>query len=234
MTQLAKVLVVFVAAASLGFAAFAGAMSRGGVNWQGLASSSAIAGRVSIVRGDTGTYTATSRLSGQQIASSLNIAEVVGKSQKQILDDLKAELAAVQAEVANRTPQLATINTLSATDQAGLKRHAAVWTAQLEVLSAQIAQLTDEVATTGTKAQQLQDGLRELRYEVLRLRNQLELLRDDSFAAAAQRQALEFELLLLKENRLRLERRRRQLKAQLDGSYESPAATEPAAATAAE
>ncbi|MDX1970835.1 MAG: hypothetical protein SFV23_26955 [Planctomycetaceae bacterium] len=234
MTQLAKVLVVFVAAASLGFAAFAGAMSRGGVNWERAGNSPAIAGRVSISRGDTGTYTATGRLSGQQIASSVNLAEVVTKSQKQILDDLKAELTALQTEVSNRTPQLAAINTLTAADLAGLQRHSTAWAGQLQALSAEIVQLTDEVATTGTKAQQLQDAVRELRFEVMRLRNQLELLRDDSYAAAAQRKALEFELLLLKENRLRLERRQNQLKAQLSGSYEAAEAAEPAASTAAE
>ena len=57
------------------------------------------------------------------------------------------------------------------------------------------------------------------REEGYRLSNQLELLRNDKFAALQQQKVLEFELIRLEENRQRLQRRQKQLKQQLGDGY---------------
>lgn len=217
MTRLAKILVVFVAAASLSFAAFAAAMRSGGANWEALAASSAISERVAIVRGDTGTYTATARVKGDQIASSMNLADVVLKSQARVLSDMRSELQDLQTRITTLGPQQQVVASVVEVDRAGLDRHLQVWDTQLKTLDEQLTQLTDRLSMTGAQAQQLQAELREMRFEVLRLRNQLELLRDDSFAANEQKLALESELLLLKESRMRLERRQQLLQSQAAG-----------------
>lgn len=218
MTRFAKILVVFVAAASLGFAAFALAMFAGGPNWEALANDPAIRDKVAFSHSDTGTYSATMRVSGEQVASSQIQADVVLKAQQRVLSEMRTELQDIQARVATLTPQRQVVHDLVAVDLQGLQKHASLWATQLEQLSQQIAKMTDELGVTGAQALKLQEELKELRFEVLRLRNQLELLRDDLFVAETQRSALENELLLLEQNRQRLERRQEQLKQQLGSS----------------
>ena len=218
MTRFAKVFVVFVAAASLGFAAFALAMFAGGPNWQAWASDPAIADTISIVGSETGTYTATARVSGDQIASGTNLADVVLKVQARRLADLRTELQDLQDKMARFGPQRESVKQLIEMDEAGLKKHAELWASQLAALAQQITEMTDNLAQTGNEALQLQEQLKSLRFEVLRTRNQLELLRDDLYVAQVQQTALENELLLLQENRKRLERRQEGLKQQLDGA----------------
>ena len=55
----------------------------------------------------------------------------------------------------------------------------------------------------------------ERREEGFRLKNQLELLRNDLFASEQQRKALEDELVRSEENLKRLQRRERQLEQQI-------------------
>lgn len=217
MTRFAKLLVVFVAVASLGFAAFAGALRYGGPNWDELARAPGLYEKVTITRSDTGQYSGTMRVSGEQVGSSTNPAEVVTKAQAKVLGDLRTEMQDLSTQINNLTPQQTAVKDLIASDRRGLEQHAAIWTAQLQDLAQRIAKLTDELAAKGAEVKQLQDELIELRYEVLRLRNQLELLRDDLFAAEQQEQALKLELRRLQEDRLRLERRQQQLNQQLSG-----------------
>ena len=85
-----------------------------------------------------------------------------------------------------------------------------------------IQQLWDEMQAIGNQFSaltiQTQDVMRvgqERREEGYRLSNQLEILRNDKFAAAEQQRVLEDELVRLEENKRRLERRQNQLKQQL-------------------
>ena len=218
MTRLAKILTIFTTAACLGFAAFAMAMFAGGPNWTVMANSQALTPRVEFAVSDTGTHSAKLRVTGDQIATSEVQADVVLKAQARVLADFRNELQDLQAKIATLEPQRETVRTQVAADLGGLARHAELWTAQLTDISNRIAEMTNQLAMTGTNAVQLQEELKELRFEVLRLRNQLELLRDDQFAAEEQQRALEAELLLLRESRLRLERRQQGLKQQLSGT----------------
>ncbi|MBI1347278.1 hypothetical protein GC163_13445 [bacterium] len=218
MTRIAKLLVVFVTVASLSFAAFAGALRFGGPNWNELANHDGLKKAVAITRSDTGQYAAVMRVSGDPVASSMNVAEVVTKSQAKVLSDLRNELQDISNQINTLTPQQSSLKELIAADRTGLEKHAAAWSAQLQNLAERIATLSDELAAKGSEVKLLQDELIELRYEVLRLRNQLELLRDDLFAAEQQEKALQNELRRLQEDRLRLERRQEQLHQQL-GSY---------------
>jgi chromosome segregation ATPase len=105
-------------------------------------------------------------------------------------------------------------------DRAGLQTQAELWSRQLRSLSDEIDRATVELTQKAQQNTQIQQELGERRFEVLRLTNQLELLRDDLFAAEAQRDALQKELILLDESRKRLERRQHQLKDQLGEEYE--------------
>lgn len=220
MTRLAKLLVVFVAVASLGFMAFAGALRYGGPNWDELAHAPGLYEKVAITRNEVGQYSAAMRVTGENVGSSINPGEVVTKAQAKVLGDLRTEMQAISDQMNNLAPQQTGVKELIATDRSGLEKHAAIWSAQLQDLAKRISTLTDELAAKGGEVKQLQDELTELRYEVLRMRNQLELLRDDLFAVQQQEQALKIELRRLQEDRLRLERRQQQLNQQLTGQYE--------------
>lgn len=218
MTGLAKILVVFTAALSLGFAAFAFAMFAGGPNWDLIAAHAGLSEAVQFDVSETGSHSAKLRVTDEQVGSSEIQADVILKAQARVLRDLNEKVQRLQAEIPTLTTQRETLRTQTATDRNGLSRHGELWAEQLKALAAQITQVTDELADTGVKAQQLLAQLRELGFEVLRLQNQLELLRDDQFAAEEQRRALESELLQLRESRLRLERRQAGLKQQLEGA----------------
>jgi chromosome segregation ATPase len=223
MTRASKVLVVMIALGSLGIAAFAAALVTGGPNWEAIAQSPEISKFVSISRTDTGQYTGTMRVSGEQVGSSANLADVVIKSQQKVLSDLRARVTELQPKVEQLTTASAAVVETVEKDKAGLEAHAALWSKQLQALSDEIARLTAELSQKASQNTQIQQELGERRFEVLRLHNQLELLRDDLFAAETQRNALQRELLLLEESRKRLEHRKKQLKGQLGEPYEEPA-----------
>jgi hypothetical protein len=92
MTQITKILVVVVALGSLGFAGFAAALSTGGPNWEAIARSPEISQKIAISQNDLGAWTANMRVTGEQVASSSNLAEVVIKSQQKILQDLRTQV----------------------------------------------------------------------------------------------------------------------------------------------
>jgi chromosome segregation ATPase len=222
MARLTKVLVVFVTAASLGFAAFVIALINGGPNWQTLASAPALADEIEITTpskpGEA--YSAKHRGTGDALKSSRVLAEVVIDGQRRVLDDLKKEVQQLDELVSKLKPSLDESKKVIETDRLGLQARANAWSAQLARLSQALNALNAQLQTKTVEATQVQRDLEERRFEVLRLRNQLELLRDDFHAAEQQRDALIDELDLLRESQERLDRRQKQLQAQLGKGYE--------------
>ena len=222
MARLTKVLVVFVAAASLGFLAFVVALSNGGPNWETLANAPALADEVSIVAPSKAgeNYTAKHRVTDDSLKSSHVLAEVVIDGQRRVLDDLKKEVQQLDETISKLKPSFESANKDISTDRAGLDARAKAWSAQLERLTQALNQLNTQLQARTVEATQVQRDLEERRFEVLRLRTQLELLRDDLYAAEQQRNALINELDSLKESEQRLARRQKQLHEQV-GGYES-------------
>jgi hypothetical protein len=83
--------------------------------------------------------------------------------------------------------------------------------AQVEAVNAEIARISDEILAAVNEVQRIRALGQERREEGYRLKNQLELLRNDLSVATTQRKSLEEEELRLKEILQRLERRNRQL-----------------------
>jgi chromosome segregation ATPase len=222
MIRLSKVLVVFVTAASLGFAAFAMALVYGGPNWEVLATAPELTREVAInsPQVPNGPYTAMHRRTGQGLKSSKNLAEVVVDGQKKVLDDLKNEVQQLDQLLQSLKPQLEDAQKLIEADRQGLNARAEAWSQMLQKLAADLNAINDQLQTRTVEATQVQADLAERRFEVLRLQNQLELLRDDLYAAEQQRDALVGELDLLLDAQQKLERRNGQLKQQLPpGKY---------------
>ncbi len=226
MTRFSKLLVVVIAAASLGFAAFAGALVTGGPNWEKLASD--LANEPEYGRQVTfqppqlpnGPWTATDNRTGQTIATDPVLPAVILKAQAQILTELQNEVRTLKEKIEAETTARDISRQTITTDLSGLEARAAKYSEQLKKLSADIDAQTDALSKQGVDLAAVQRDRDERRFEVYRLANQLELLRDDLYAAQRQRDALRDELLQLNENRLRLERRQQTLKQQLGESYE--------------
>jgi len=222
MNRLTRVLVVFVAAASLAFAAFAIALVHGGPNWEALANDLAFRERIAFESptDPSGSYKTKHRSTGADIKSSKNPAEVIIEGQKRILDDIDKELQAATEFVEKSKPYLAQVQSLIEVDRKGLDERAAAWAQVLVSLSNQLKQMNDQIQSRTVEVTQIQRDLEERRFEVLRLQNQLELLRDDLYSAEQQRDALENELTTLQESQQRLERRQKQLQQQLGEKYD--------------
>ncbi len=221
MTRFSKVLVVFVAATSLGFFAFVGALVLGGPNWTALANqiqNTPDYGRqVAFKAPDVpkGSWTATHIRSNTSIATDPLLAAVILKAQDRILKDLKDELADLKAKIdAETAARDLAVQTITA-DHAGIKVRAAAYNEQLKKIAAEIATATENLSQKGVELTKVQKQFEERRYEVFRLQSQLELLRDDLYASQRQRDALQDELLQLKASQQRLSARQQQLKQQL-------------------
>jgi len=217
MSRLTRVLVVFIAAASLGFAAFALALVNGGPNWEALADQPEFSKSISVSLPQTpgGSYSAKHRSTGQDIKSSKILAEVVVEGQKKVLAELTEQLQQLEPKLEPLKQQVAETRRVIGVDTAGLEARAKAWSDQLNKLTNDLNQLNQQLQSRTVVATQTQRELEERRFEVYRLQNQLELLRDDLFAAVQQREALESELEILQEAQRRLERRQDQLQKQV-------------------
>jgi chromosome segregation ATPase len=222
MNRLTRVLVVFITAASLGFAAFALALVNGGPNWEALADEEVFTKSVGVSPPQVpgGSYTAKHRSTGQDLKSSKVLAEVVVEGQKKILADLSAELQKLEPMIEPLKQQVAETRRIIDVDSNGLALRAKNWSDQLTTLSNTLTALNSQLQSRTVAATVVQRELEERRFEVYRMQNQLELLRDDLYAAVQQREALESELEILTEAQQRLERRQEQLQSQV--KYEKP------------
>ncbi len=229
MNSLGKVLVVFVTAFSLAFAAFALSLVSGGPNWKGESESSELTNDFvfTMTPGEKPTYSVKVRQTDAPVqANTPLLAEAVVQARKRQLDDatkLKGELT---QKIEQIKPVIAQIQSLIDPDTAGVKARSDAYEQQLEQLNAAKQAASAELTAKSGEIQQTRKTGEERRDEAFRLRNQLELLRNDLFTATEQQKVLEDELIRAEENLRRLERRATQLKQQVGGSEEG---TEPKA-----
>lgn len=219
MNSFGKILVVFVTAASLGFVAFTMSLVSGGPNWKAEMQSEELTNDFvfTITPGEKTTYAVKTRKTDQPVGSATPVmAEaVVAARKRQVEDATKAE-AELSKEVARLQPIIKEIKDLIPPDKAGMAARAQFLDKLLTKISGDIQTTTQEIATKATAIQQIQKTAQERRDEGFRLKNQLELMRNDLFVSQAQQKILEDELVRVEENQKRLERRSEQLQKQVE------------------
>ena len=223
MNSIGKILVIFVTACSLGFLAFIVALRSGGPDWQGEMRSPELQKEFVFTTepGEKVTYSAKHRRTETEVSPKTQIlAEVVLKSRKRLEDDANKKLQELTPQVQPLTERLALIKKLIPEDDAGVQFRIKKYEEQIEKLVAQLKQVGDEFSVKTLETQEVMRLAQDRREEGYRLANQLELLRNDKFAALQQQKVLEFELIRLEENRQRLQRRQKQLKQQLGDKYD--------------
>ena len=123
----------------------------------------------------------------------------------------REELGKLTAEAERLKPLTAAANAAILADEAGLKVREDALVKQMDEISQSISRINDEIIEKAGVAQKIRAEGQERREEGFRLQNQLELLRDDLYAAQIQRKNLEEEELRLQEILQRLQRRKQQL-----------------------
>ena len=218
MNSVGKVLVVFVTACSLGFLAFVLSLVTGGPNWKADMESPELTNEFvfTVTPGEVPTYSVKTRRTDQSVGSQTKVpAEVVVAARKKLLDDAKAEDARLNAEIARLTPMIKDVKDLIPPDEAAMKARMERMNASLARISEEVQKVTQEVAAKALSIQATQKIALERRDEGFRMKNQLELMRNDLFVAKAQQRILEDELVRVEENLKRLERRNEQLQKQV-------------------
>ena len=222
MNSIGKILVVFVTASSMGFLAFIVALRSGGPDWQGEMRSPELQKEFVFTTdpGEKVMYSAKHRRTETEVSPKTPIlAEVILKSRKRLEDDANKKMQELNPPVQPLTDRLALIKKLIPEDDAGVQFRIKKYEEQIEKLVAQLKQVGDEFSAKTLETQDVMRLAQDRREEGYRLSNQLELLRNDKFAALQQQKVLEFELIRLEENRQRLQRRQKQLKQQLGDGY---------------
>lgn len=219
MNTLGRILVVFTAAASLGFAAFAGALVSGGPNWRAEAATPSFATDLALEErpGPPSQFTVKDRVTEQQIASSTLLAEVLVQGRLKQVQNAQAALTETNQKIEQFKPLITEATIRIAADLKGADARLQILQEQLRQVEAQVQTVTTDIQQKSVEAQTIRADAEERRNEGLRLKNLLELLRNDLYAAGKQRDALADELVRLQEIEQRLSRRNQQLKAQLDG-----------------
>lgn len=224
MNTIGKILVVFVTASSLGFLAFVLALVYGGPDWKGEMRSPDLQKEFVFTTepGQVVTYSVKHRRTDTSVGGDRSpvIADVVLRARKRLEDDENKKFQELSAQVQPLTDYLAAIKKTIPEDEAGVQVRFKNYETQTEQLVNALKDIGNQFSVATLETQDVLRVAQERREEGYRLANQLELLRNDKFAAVQQQKVLEDELVRLQENRQRLQRRQKELRRQL-GSYDS-------------
>ena len=222
MNTIGKILVVFVTAFSLGFLAFVIAFRNGGPDWKGEMRSADLQKEFVFAAepGETVMYSAKHRRTEGSVSEKTPVlAEVILKARKRLEDDANKKFQELSPQVQQLTDLRDRFRKLIPEDTAGVQVRIKNYENQTQQLIAALKDVGNQFSVATLETQDVLRVAQERREEGYRLANQLELLRNDQFAATQQQKVLEGELLRLEENQRRLERRQTTLKKQLGDDY---------------
>lgn len=222
MNAIGKILVVFIAAASLSFLAFAAALRNGGLDWVAEMKAPDLQKEFvfSTEAGEKTTYSVRHRRSDSPVIERTPVqAETVLKARSRLEQDNNKLLQELNPQPAQLQAAIKSTQDAITVDKKGVE-------AREQELDGAIAKTWNEIQAVGDALSestiQTQDVLKtaqERREENYRLTNQLDLLRNDTFAAIEQKKVLQDELRRLEDIKRRSQRRNEQLKLQVGEGY---------------
>lgn len=224
MNTIGKILVVFVAVCSLGFLAFVAALRNGGTDWASEMRSPELQKEFVFTAepGEKVMYSVKHRRTDKDLEGKTPVlAEVVLRARKRLDEDANKKLQELSPQPQVLQDSLKALQEIIPIDKAGVEAREKSYNERIHQLWKEMEDVGVQFSTFTLQTQDVLKVAQERREEGYRLSNQLEILRNDKFAAAAQQRVLEDELTRLEENRRRLERRQNQLKKQL-GDYDGP------------
>lgn len=222
MNTIGKILVVFIAAASLSFLAFAGALRNGGLDWVAEMKAPDLQKEFvfSTEAGEKTTYSVRHRRSDTAVLERSPVqADTVLSARKRLEVDNNKLLQELNPQPAQLQAAIKSTQDSIVTDKKGVE----IREQELHDLVAKtwglIQSVGDALSEFTIQTQEVLKTAQERREEAYRLTNQLDMLRNDTYAAIEQKKVLQDELRRLEDNRRRLERRNEQLKQQLGEGY---------------
>jgi hypothetical protein len=222
--RLSKIMVVFVATASIAFMGFALALNNAGPNWQAEAETLRKAGYTfTETPGENSSWSATFRNDSQPVGSNRNLGAVVVRAYadgKRRNDEAEANLSKDIQPLVDRTKA---IEAFVAQDTEALRL-------RNDQLLAEVKKLDETIASTGLQGDRHAEQAIAIRAEterrreaVFRLTRELDQIENDRYFELGQRLRLLDRLHQLEGIRLRLQQRHQQL---LDAGATLPATPE--------
>ncbi len=208
--RLSKILVVFVATASVAFLGFALALNNAGPNWTAEAESLTDY-TFTYTPGENPSWAATYRNDSQQVASNRNLGAVVVKAYADAKRRNDEAVAAITPQIQPVIDRTKVIEAAVAQDREGIR-------ARHEQLMAEARKVDGEIAATGLEGDRNAEQAITIRTEterrresVFRLTRELDQIENDKYFQLGQRQRLLDRLHQLEGIRLRLQQRHQQL-----------------------
>ena len=214
MNKAAKILVVFMAVASLSFMAFSAAVLLGGPNWMGMGGDMTNYS-FSVTEGETTTYEVAS-IQGDPALNkkSENPAEVVLEALKHQKTQQTAEEKLLDDQIQSLEALVTDRKAMKQMDIPALIALEKKYASDLATLNQKISAANDASKMQTEQSIALNKDLGLYRKDVLRLRDQLELVRADRDRLVERSKELEDILALLKGSIGQMERRTQQLSKQ--------------------
>lgn len=196
MTKFSKVLVVFIAASSIAFMAFAGAISIAGPNWNTEASAEDLEDySFESSGGEKTTYT-VSYLHGkggepeQVKAGTAVLADAIIAARQHKLKRENEEIARIDNVLAPIEAKIKETRQLTAVDQVALQKYDKALTDRLTQMQARVDTVSKQFVALSIETQQKRIEASHRREDVFRLTNQLEILRAEIFRITEQQELL--------------------------------------------
>lgn len=235
MTKLSKVLVVFITFASLAFMAFAGAVLIAGPNWSVEAEAEDLERykfETQEAEGEKPTHTVAELYGEQrQLKSTKVLADAVIAARQDLLSKQSSEITKIDQQLPQYESKIQEIRELIGLHLPALEKREQELAQALEQLESQVEDVGNQMVLTSQEAQARRIEAIQRREDILRLTNQLELIRADLFKAEQQQKQLR-DLLYRLDGKIDIAQRTRtkllDSGAQLPDDYDpQPAAPQP-------
>ena len=181
-TQISKLLAVFVTIASVGFVGFAVATTFGGPNWGAMLDDEAYLGyRVTKTPGSEGPWVATRGSDEGQVASSRVHPEVIAKVMDEVAQQFQQETQQLQEREPAITTKIERLQASRQIDVQALNSYVEQLRQRLQQTRNQEGQVAAQVVAATNESQKIESQIEARREDVLRLQQQVEELKADQF-----------------------------------------------------
>ncbi|MFN3160942.1 MAG: hypothetical protein ACE37I_16620 [Rubinisphaera brasiliensis] len=213
-SSLGRVLAVLVAMFSVAFMAFAISRWATVPDWASEAREMEDF-RITRTEGETPSWSAVTRRTGETVATSPNVAEVLEKMYVRATQDTQAEIQEYETEVPILEGEIEEAKVSVAADDIGVQNRVNVMVARLEEMEAEVQRLTSESERQKALAQKLQLERERRRSDVYRTREELAEAREDTFRAEQLQKELTDMIRRVEGSVVKLQTRQQQLKESL-------------------
>jgi chromosome segregation ATPase len=183
MNQIGKILVVFIAVASISFMGFATVLLVGGPNYQNDIDRLKDRYRITQTSGDEPVYESYRIVGEERAAQDPSLAKVLNQTYDQALSDLNNEIGALQQDEQRFAAMAAEIEAANAADVLALQARADTLRVELDSLRAQTEAIGQQVQVQQDEVLKIQERLNSRRDDVFRLQAQYDEIYVDQFRA---------------------------------------------------